>query len=298
VNLVLGSLDSEGEPSLRRVNLFAEPQDVFKVNADASVRRLAARRGLVPYAPGYKPEVDEVLFVDLTAEPDVLAVVEAVGQLQRQEPYGGDEAVAGRSGFSATVIGAQRGKKAMFFSQFTPKNELARSRLTAIIQGRTGFDIVRERVLLFDADADCIAWSGYAFIRSMPAFERIFSFFERARRRVDEVVATIVRAIPISNVEAFQASCRSQPQMIAKTLSVGRKPYLGNVSMERIKRIIAEYGLALRTEGEEGQEKLVFENDPQRRWLILKLLDDDYLYSEMTDARYAANSKSPVGGPG
>ena len=82
--------------------------------------------------------------------------------------------------------------------------------------------------------------------------------------------------------------------MIAKTLSVGRKPYLKNVSMERIKRVIAEYGLALRTEGEEGQEKLVFENDPQRRWLILKLLDDDYLYSEMTDARYAANSRAQL----
>ena len=183
VNLVLGSLDSEGEPSLRRVNLFAEPQDVFKVNADASVRQLAARRELVPYAPGYKPEPDEVLFVDLTAEPDVLAVVEAAGQLQRQEPYGGDENVVARGGFSATVIGAQRGKKAMFFSQFTPKNELARSRLTAIVQGRTGFDIVRERVLLFDADADCVAWSGYVFIRSVPAFERIFRFFEQARQR-------------------------------------------------------------------------------------------------------------------
>jgi hypothetical protein len=40
----------------------------------------------------------------------------------------------------------------------------------------------------------------------------------------------------------------------------------------------------------------VFRNDPQHRFKILKLLDDDHLRSELTTLEYEANSKGlPVG---
>ena len=41
-----------------------------------------------------------------------------------------------------------------------------------------------------------------------------------------------------------------------------------------------------------GEEKLRFDNSRERRWLILKLLDDDYLGSVMTRQKYEVNSKS------
>ena len=37
--------------------------------------------------------------------------------------------------------------------------------------------------------------------------------------------------------------------------------------------------------------KLVFDESPKRRWLILKLLDDDHLGSSMTRMKYLSNSK-------
>ena len=45
---------------------------------------------------------------------------------------------------------------------------------------------------------------------------------------------------------------------------------------------------------ENGQEKLLFEANPNRRWLILKLLDDDFLGSIMTHEKYEVNSKSAL----
>jgi len=42
--------------------------------------------------------------------------------------------------------------------------------------------------------------------------------------------------------------------------------------------------------------ELAYRNDPQHRFKILKLLDDDYLRSELTRLEYEANSKSaPIG---
>ena len=55
-----------------------------------------------------------------------------------------------------------------------------------------------------------------------------------------------------------------------------------------------ECGVEIAGTGDSAQ--LVFHNDPQRRFKILKLLDDDYLHSELTALEYEANSKSaPLG---
>lgn len=40
---------------------------------------------------------------------------------------------------------------------------------------------------------------------------------------------------------------------------------------------------------------LVFQKDAQHRWQLLKLLDDDYLRSDLTDITYEANSKTRFG---
>jgi len=47
-------------------------------------------------------------------------------------------------------------------------------------------------------------------------------------------------------------------------------------------------------QGPSGKEHLVFYNDPARRWRILKLLDDDYVRSELTKIEYESNSKTPL----
>ena len=50
--------------------------------------------------------------------------------------------------------------------------------------------------------------------------------------------------------------------------------------------------LQIDLEGPAGKEELVFYPDLARRWRILKLLDDDYLHSQLTHIDYEANSKS------
>ena len=53
---------------------------------------------------------------------------------------------------------------------------------------------------------------------------------------------------------------------------------------------IPEYQVDITGDGDAA--RLVFRNDAQHRFKILKLLDDDYLHSELTSLEYEANSKS------
>ena len=132
------------------------------------------------------------------------------------------------------------------------------------------------------------------FIRNVPAFERIFGYFEEVRAKADETVTAILTQIPISNAEEFRAACTQQVQMMAKLAQIARKPYLAAVSMDDIRRTIEEFELEVEIVRENGQERIVFEANPSTRWLILKLLDDDFLGSIMTQQKYAVNSKSAI----
>lgn len=63
--------------------------------------------------------------------------------------------------------------------------------------------------------------------------------------------------------------------------------------MPRMKQLIKNYNLGIPVEKDaNGKERLVFQPDRENRWKLLKLLDDDFLKSDLTNTRYEANSKS------
>src|SRR5207249_2146644 len=138
-------------------------------------------------------------------------------------------------------------------------------------------------------------WSGHMFIRSIPQFHRIFGYFEGLISKAEVTFAAISPRIPITNINEFKEACLGNVLMLAKLSQIAKKPYLNTVTMKDIKRTISEFNLEVSTTTIEGVEKLVFEKTPQKRWAILKLLDDDYLGSVMTKLRYVANSKIAVG---
>lgn len=125
-------------------------------------------------------------------------------------------------------------------------------------------------------------------------FHRLFGYFEELRKEADAILAKVVNQIPISNDEAFRAACRGQLQMVSKLNQIAQKPYFGNITMDDIQRTIDHCKLDVEIIEVDGARKLVFEPSPQKRWLILKLLDDDFLESTMTGNMYASNSKSTL----
>lgn len=112
----------------------------------------------------------------------------------------------------------------------------------------------------------------------------------------DSAVDSIMERVPLSNIDEFRAQCTGQMQMMAKLAQIVRKPYLPNITMQDIRRTIDEFALDVDIVNENGEDRLLFDASPRKRWLILKLLDDDYLGSIMTRQKYEVNSKSALGG--
>ena len=249
-------------------------------------------RELRPYDPGYKPEPDELVYIPIA---DSEAVTSIVGELQRvnqADPFVESEGVIKRLRFYAIVVGGPGGRQAVFFRGYNPKKELSRHAAYAVMLRRGQYNRVREKIFLFDNEVDCFSWDGTLFVQNVASFQRIFGYFEELRKKARDTVRAIHRRVPIYNLAAFEDACATDTRMLTKLAAIAQRPYLSRVTFEDVERTIQKFSLDIEVVPNNGVNSLVFDPRQKRRWLILKLMDDDYLGSDMTNEKYETNSKT------
>jgi len=159
---------------------------------------------------------------------------------------------------------------------------------------------LEEETLLFDKSFDFVVASDITLIMRLDAFQGSLDYLAEVRARAAEILRTVTVQVPIANFDEFSAAVCRQLGMISKLASVAARftsdpAYAASMTLEKITQFASAHPEHLiDLEGPTNDQKLVFYPDPQRRWKILKLLDDDYLFSELTSREYDANSKSQV----
>jgi hypothetical protein len=290
VNVVLASRRyGEDEDNLQRLNIGGELQQEFQQIAREAV---GGEIRVVRYEPGYKPDAGEIIWINLQDAPTVGGMVERISNFQDLVMFQenrGDFIEYLRYYTLFARVAARR--SVTLFRATSAKLELGRGRkIGAILRGGQ-YDTVQETVFLFDRNIDCWSDGQYMFISNVPNFERIFRYYEELQQHAEQTVAAVLERIPIANADAFRTACTSQRRFMAKLALIARRPYFDRITMTDIRRTIREHNLEIEIVREHGRDHLRFDPDPSHRWILLKLLDDDYLYSIMTENRYEANSK-------
>lgn len=289
-NLLVASAASgrDGTLAIQRLNLHENVAGDFIEAARAAVPPGADPRS---YEPAYKPEPGELLYIPLDESESVASVVEAFRRVDQVQLFTEDDEFVRRLRFYAIVVGGHPGRQAIFFRHYSPKKELSRHAAFALMLRRGNYNHVRERIFLFDDAVDCFSWDGALFIKNVTQFQRIFDYFENLRRKAHATIQAVHQRVPIHNLAEFEAACSGNSLMLTKLASISRKPYLSRVTFTDVERTIQEFSLDIDVVRDGHTTQLVFDPDRERRWLILKLLDDDFLGSVMTDERYEVNSK-------
>jgi hypothetical protein len=117
----------------------------------------------------------------------------------------------------------------------------------------------------------------------------MFRFFELVRRNAQQALATLRDRLPIDNFEQFAHDCESHLIKLVKLQNIAAKPYLARITVADLRRVITHHNLPIRIEAIDGHDRVVY--DPAEKWALLKLLDDDYLHSRLTNLDYEANGK-------
>jgi hypothetical protein len=300
VTISFGSFENDLEmPVYRSLNISEDLKSNFltivnKINS--SLRRDYQNHDLLllEYNPGYKPEKHEIEWIDfseidylsdiLTEIPEPIAIplfcnldIEFLNNLR----------------FYVIIIQTEYSENPIYwFRIYSKKKELSKGgKLTAIWAGDM-YTRLEQTGFIFDNGIDCIAFENYIFSTNKNNFQTIFKFYEMLRQVAEECLNCIQDRIPIANFPEFSESCTSHLQKLVKLRNIANKPYFSTITMEDVKRSIDRNNLNVEIVLEGDEEKIKF--DPNDKWIILKMLDDAYLESIMTNSNYEVNSKREV----
>jgi len=299
IQLFLASLTDDDTPDFQCVTITDDVATEFKEivkKAIAKRKKDADEKDLVlqDYDPQTKLDQHEVEYLDLSAHSSIKNQIAALADVASLASFSEDDEFITKLRFYVLMLKPKQGDPVFFFRSYTPKRELNRSALFAIVLRKGQYDRFQERLFLFDQYIDCVVRGDTLFIFNKDKFQKIFRFYEMIVKSAKETLHTIRQRIPIDDFSAFETACEGHLQKLAKLKNIASKPYLQKITMTDIKKVIKKYNLPILTVGSGKHEKVKF--DASDKWAILRLLDDDYLESVMTGNSYKVNSKRAITG--
>ena len=296
IQLCLGSAGNDDEvPVIEKVQISVDVSNEFKLITAREVRRyrkksLAGDLRLLKYDPAAMNRADEIEYLPLAEEESITSQIANLNDIQALPVFTASEEFVGELRFYALVLETDD-KRSVALRFYSPSSELSRSTYFGVRLSDTVFNKIEEPAFLFDAHLDCIISEDVVFIFNKNNFQRIFRYYERVVAAAKAALNTVSSRVKIENFSAFSALCEGNLNMMAKLKNLASKEYLQSVTMKDIKRVIKSFGLAATVIRKDGEDRLVFDPDSKDKWLILRILDDDFLGSVMTKLKYEANSK-------
>jgi Domain of unknown function (DUF4868) len=269
----------------------------FRIAALSSSAASMSGRELTPYVPGRKPDDHEAPWISAAEVPELASILD-----QAEGPplplFNGDSPEARHARLLVVSIRRVNPGWAHYISTISPKARLRRRGAIAAVLSGAVYTRLESDVLLFERSFDGIVSEGILVMLNQREVERGLRFLERAGPAAVETLTIITTQLKIQNLAALLDAAGQDINIIAKLRGIQAKMaaspvYAQAMTMERVVQFVkSRPDLHIDLIGDEGREELIFYPDPARRWRILKLLDDDYLHSQLTDIDYEANSKS------
>jgi hypothetical protein len=291
IEVVIGMWGDAANPvpfALKRLNVAQQVAAEFRTAAQRHLEILASS-AVIPFAPGYTPDPNgaaEVLELPRAAfdYPQLIDAVLNPGPLPLFIP-GHDKNIA----FHCFVV--RVGNIRAGFLRRAGGVLLARKGISGLlVEGR--IESLQADVLTFSPAVDILLEPETLWISNVAAHRVLFRNSQVLLNAISANAAAIAAVVPIANLNEFEEACRRDPRMMAKLAHVSTRAYLQNLTPQAIAAVVQTYNLPAGVLNAAGE--LVHDNSPTRRWLILKVLDDSYLESSMTQEHYEVNSKLEV----
>lgn len=297
VQLCLASMSDGDAPDIQRVQISQDVAEEFRsvIKKTIERRKKDADKGdlvLKDYDAQAKLDRHEVERLDLTAHDSIKSQLSGLANVESLDAFSADDSFVANLRFYVMVLRPKFGDPVLFFRTYTPKKELNRSALFAIVSRQGTYDRFTDSLFLFDQHVDCMVRGDELFIFNKDKFQKIFRFYEMLIAGAKQTLQAIQQRVPIDDFAAFEAACEGHLQKLSKLKNIASKPYLQSITIADLKKVIKKYSLSIQTVGKGQNEKIQF--DSSDKWAILRLLDDDYLESVMTGESYEVNSKRPM----
>lgn len=311
VHVCLASTVQQREETLafRRMNLSDKLANKFREKiqnflAEYGKTWVSGGRILYPYQGDSKPQEHEVEHLRADAE-GYQFIKKQITPLEAYQDFlffqNDDKAFASNLRFYVIMVKPLSNPQEMiYFYRFYTRRQLLKQShfIGAIFRDTNEYDLVEEPTLLFDDTVDCISRGDDLFILKKENFHSIFRFLEEVEKAVGVALTTIQTQLvhekmPIEGYDDFANDCKKNRVKMTMLTTIAKKPYLKDLTPVRIQRVVDRLGKDILGDAFittfEKEHKLLY--DTKHPWALLKLLNDSYLWSEMTSLGYDVSDK-------
>jgi len=241
-------------------------------------------------------EANEIECFELTTRKTVAEQIEPLKLLTDIDTFLEETDFIKGIRFYVIVAQPDESEPVYFYHIYTPRRILKRTGLHAILGSKGEYDRMDERYISFEESIDCISHNGFMFVIHKDNFQKMFQFLEEVRATAQETLDTINYGLPIQNFDELVQACNGNMTMLRKLKKIAAKPYIKDLKMSDVKKIIEINHLPVEIIEVDGQAKILFNPQAKARekYALLRIFNDDYLKSLMTDRNYEASAKREV----
>jgi hypothetical protein len=175
--------------------------------------------------------------------------------------------------------------------KITPSKIFSTGSSLAIIFNDNVFKKLESDVLTIDGTFDVLACDNMLYFENKQNFERAL-LYQTVKQNVAIATLDEINEIGIlDNFDTVKDYLKDDYHSINKLNRIKSKPYFRTLTFAHCKQIIDDYGLKLVYD--EATKKFNIQSKREAK-MFVKVLNDDFLKSEMTNIKYAANSKEDL----
>jgi nucleotide-binding universal stress UspA family protein len=292
--------DSTGAHHAYSVNLSAAAAAGLAEIAE-NTRARVNKATPISYGPAVLIPPSHVMHVAQSAAA-TLGAIQSVVEAADADAFDSGADYAKNATMVAARFATKDGKTVTFYRVADTLLHFTKSKVFSLIRRDGQYDRLEPAdVLLMRAEFDVVVMNGHAFFFLKPTFERAFGFLQELKKASAATFDSVTSGLRITGLAELRAACTTQSQMMAKMASIRRSvdedpTYAAAMTMPKLLAYVeANPVVNIEIEGTGANRSLVFNPAPATRFQIVKLLDDDYLRSVLTDRDYEAGSKIRAG---
>ena len=277
----------------KKVSMRADTSSAFKDIGCQFIKRLKKRLEgdtLALFDPiGGQVSAGELPYVT-QSDSDILRQIQKLNDVNSLEVYDHKTFYSSKLHAYSITFEHADSEKLHLLTKYNSKKELTKKSLVAKVLMNNQFDQIKEPVFLFDGKVDCAVFGDYSIVMNRASFMSIFKYYDQISFKGSEAAKNIAVIVPMIDSEQFVEDCKGNIKALIKLTSISQRPHFNTMTINRIKQLKADgYGINLNFENVDGVEKLDYTSE--HMWDVLKVMDDDYLESPLTNAKYEASIK-------
>jgi hypothetical protein len=262
------------------------PQEIMDLYYPSIKKALIKKEyDLTEYNPALLPDFDVIWNYETNVVP-FYGMIE--GRLNNVQDYYNDRVLPYDEIWAIWIKIQHNNNLFYLLKKITPAKVLSTGGALAVIFSDNVFKKLESDILTLDGTFDVLSFDNMLYFENKQKFERAL-LYETVKQEVAIATLDEINEIGIlDNFDMVKEFLKDDYHSINKLNKIKSKPYFRTLTFSHCKSITDQYGLNLSYD--EATGRFLIQNKKEAK-MFIKVLNDDFLKSEMTNLKYSANSK-------